>query len=222
MTEPSSIDEILTRPKILFFGGSFDPVHIGHSTLPFDAACRLWGEEGWGVVYVPAVQSPHKDSAPTADEHRLAMLRIAIRGQLDASIWMHEINRGGEVSFWADTWAVVRERLPDADSRFLIGTDQAVAMHRWSRYRAFWRSAVVVMRDRDSVDELIEAMRQTRAWSVADLGDWRSMVVRTELVDASSTTIRAELGGDAKRKTRIEGLDPGVHDYILEHDLYRD
>jgi nicotinate-nucleotide adenylyltransferase len=217
----ASFDEIMTRPKILFFGGSLDPVHIGHTTLPFDAVARLWGESGWGVVYVPAAQSPHKEKAPTEDKHRIAMLQIGLGSRADAAIWMHELTNKRGPSYWADTWEHVRIGYPEVQSRFLIGTDQALMMHRWSRYKAFWRDAVVVLRESDSEDDLIVKLHEIGKWSLEDLDTWSSMVVSTDLVDASSTRIRDALADEDQRTARIEGLDPGVQEYILEHNLYR-
>jgi len=222
MPDHAQPDAVLQRPKLLFFGGSFDPVHLGHTTLSFAAAGVLWGQAGgWGVVFVPAARSPHKDTEPTPDGHRLAMLRIALGSHPDATIWMHELEQAEGPSYWADTWASVRSAFAHAECRFLIGADQARAMHRWSRYRAFWRDATVVLRGGDdSAADLIEGLGESRAWSVADLADWESMIVRTELVDASSTAIRSALADEAKRNTRIEGLDPGVQEYILAQGLY--
>jgi nicotinic acid mononucleotide adenylyltransferase len=50
--------------------------------------------------------------------------------------------------------------------------------------------------------------------------DWETIIVRTGLVDVSSTSIRAALMDEAQRKTRIDGLDPGVQNYILANRLY--
>jgi len=218
----ADIDEILSRPRLLFFGGSFDPVHHGHTMLAPAAARRRWGDQGgWGVVFVPAGRSPHKQTEPTPDGHRLAMLEIAIGGEPDSAIWDHELARGDGPSYWAETWAVVRTRFAHAECRFLIGADQARAMHSWSSYRAFWRDALVVLRgEDDSAPDLLKAIHATHAWSIADMEDWDSMIVRTDMHAASSTGIRDLLKDSARRKTRIEGLDPGVQDYILANGLY--
>ncbi|MCA9304843.1 MAG: nicotinate-nicotinamide nucleotide adenylyltransferase [Phycisphaerales bacterium] len=223
MPDHGQPDPVLNRPKLLFFGGSFDPVHAGHTTLALAAARSRWGEGGgWGVVFVPAARSPHKDADPTPDAHRLAMLRTAIGGHPDMTIWTHELEQPDGPSYWADTWAVARKEFAHAECRFLIGADQARAMNRWSRYRAFWRDALVVLRgEDDSPNDLLAGIQAAHAWSAADLADWESMIVRTGLVDVSSTAIRATLADDAQRKTRIEGLDPGVQEYILKHGLYR-
>lgn len=222
MPSDTQNEGVLSRAKLLFFGGSFDPVHLGHTTLAIAAAREQWGDQNhWGIVLVPAGRSPHKDETPTSNEHRVAMLELAIGDNPDLTIWMHELEQSDGPSYWAETWAVVRKQFAHAQCRFLIGADQARAMHRWSRYRAFWRDALVVLRgEDDSSSDLISAIRATRAWSAADLLDWESMIVRTELVDVSSTSIRAALDDEAQRKTRIEGLDPGVHDYILSNELY--
>lgn len=222
MPEASLHHEILSRARLLFFGGSFDPVHLGHTTLAIAAAREQWGNSSdWGVVFVPAGRSPHKDEQPTADEHRVEMLELAIAAHPDATILTYELDQRDGPSYWAETWSMVRERFTHAECRFLIGADQARAMHRWSRYRAFWRDALVVLRGEDgTASDLLQSIRAMRAWSNADLMDWETMIVRTVLVDVSSTSIRAALMDEAQRKTRIDGLDPGVQNYILANRLY--
>ncbi len=181
-----------------------------------------------GLVYVPAAQSPHKTEPPTADEHRIAMLNIALQSvDRDWSIWTQELADGtlnpGAPSYWADTWAIANALLPDSMNRFLIGADQAMSMHRWHRYQEFWEDATVMMRDGiGDTDELIEGLDRLGVWTQDDLKHWRTCCVPVEMVPWSSSEIRQQLcRTDQQKNTRIEGLDPGVQSYILEHGLYR-
>ena len=65
--------------RLGIFGGSFDPVHLGHLILAETAREQLGLD---GLRFLPAARSPHKpDAAPTADAHRVAMLELALAAQ---------------------------------------------------------------------------------------------------------------------------------------------
>lgn len=207
--------------RVLFFGGSFDPPHAGHVTLPFEVARRWWGGAGAWVVYVPAARSPHKHHEPGPDRHRVEMLRLALRGRRRWWVWTQELDDAGlnadEPSYWADTWAMARGAFGTRERAFLIGTDQALAMHRWRRYRMFWRDALVMRRGDEPVEGFRAAMGETGAWTGPELDHWVSRLVETPTVDASSTAIRAAWG----RGGSAPGEIPAVKRYALGHGLYR-
>ncbi len=216
----------------LFFGGSFDPPHLGHASLPALAAQQLETQLGLPInschlVYVPAGQSPHKKHPPAADTHRLAMLNLAM-ANVDRpwSIWTQELDDGplnpGEPSYWADTWSIANRMLPDSGNRFLIGADQALAMHRWHRYTEFWKDAMVMMRDESrDAEGLIGALRDLGVWTEIDLEHWRSCCVGLPMIPWSSSEIRRQLSMlDRQKNTPVEGLDQGVQSYIVERELY--
>lgn len=155
------------------------------------------------------------------------MLYLAVQNTPSILIWTTELDRAkgpeSEPSYWFDTWQLVKEARPDASDRFLIGADQALAMHRWHRYESFWRDALVMLRDDlDAPDQLIESMRSLEVWDESSLDRWKNQIVRVPLVDASSSQIRAALQDPKRRENPIAGLDDRVHRYILEHGLYRD
>jgi nicotinate-nucleotide adenylyltransferase len=211
--------------RILFFGGSFDPPHRAHTRLPFEVARAWWPGKRTLVVYVPAARSPHKPDPPAADHHRLAMLRLALADRDGWFLWQQELADAalnpGEPSYWADTWAIAADAFPHADRAFLIGVDQALALHRWARFREFWADAVVMRRAEDlSASDFARRMHATGAWSPGEIERWSSRLVPTPTVDASSTGVRSALADPAQRNARIESLDPGVQQYILDHGLY--
>ncbi|MAO19278.1 MAG: hypothetical protein CMJ35_14690 [Phycisphaerae bacterium] len=216
----------LDAPFRLFFGGSFDPPHLGHITLPQRVLEQIDQPQAW-MIYVPAAQSPHKSQAPSPDQARLDMLETAMGDAERCLIWDTELRRAkdqpGEPSYWADTWQTVRSRCPHGLNRFLIGADQARSMHRWHQYETIWKDSIVMLRGKhDDPGQLIEALRATGAWDAHQLDHWHDAIVQVELVDASSTDIRAKLRTPETRKNPIAGLDDRVQDYILEHGLYRD
>ena len=78
---------------ILIFGGTFDPPHLAHTALPPLVARRLDCKR---ILYIPAAANPLKtDAPPTAVEHRLAMLRLALADVPDAEISTIELDRPG-------------------------------------------------------------------------------------------------------------------------------
>src|ERR1041385_684898 len=114
--------------KIGLFGGSFDPVHLGHLLVAQAAReelqlCRLY--------FIPAAQSPFKpDTAPAPAEQRLRLLRLALAGQTDCEIDDQEIRRAG-VSFTIDTVRDYTRRFPGTPLAYLIGADHVPQLPKW-------------------------------------------------------------------------------------------
>ena len=104
-------DSSITSPaRILVFGGTFDPPHIAHASLPELAARQLGCDQ---IIYVPAAINPLKqDHPPTAKEHRLAMLLLAISNIHNAKISTIELDRKGP-SYTIDTLRVLHQQHSD-------------------------------------------------------------------------------------------------------------
>ena len=223
-SEPIKLSDDSRRAKSrLFFGGSFDPPHIGHTELPMSIAGQL---DGAHVIFVPAARSPFKDDAPAKDHHRIEMIKIAMGGYRGWEIWEQELHDAtmnpNQPSYWADTWAIVCSMGLAGTNRFLIGTDQALSMHRWCRYEHIWKDALVVLRDQtNSIDALSEQLGALGVWNDTEIEHWRLQTITADTIDASSTAIREALRDPSSREDAIDGLNLGVHRYILEHDLYR-
>src|SRR5579862_331371 len=114
--------------KIGLFGGSFDPVHLGH-LLMAQAACEEAGLQR--LFFVPAAQSPFKPgttSAPATE--RLRLLRLALAGKSNYEIDEQEIKRGG-VSYTIDTVRDYAGRFPGAELFYLIGADHVPSLTKW-------------------------------------------------------------------------------------------
>ncbi len=110
------------------FGGSFDPVHLGH-LLVAQAACEEVGLDR--LFFIPAAQSPFKpDQPPTPAPLRLQMLRLALAGQARYEVDDQELLRGG-VSYTIDTVRSYARRYPDATLFWLIGADHVAKLPQW-------------------------------------------------------------------------------------------
>ena len=114
--------------KLGIFGGSFDPVHLGH-LLVAQAAMEELGLDR--LFFVPAAQSPFKpEKNPAPDSVRLQLLRLALAGKTNYEIDGQEIRRGG-VSYTVDTLRDYAKRFPGAQLFYLIGADNAAKLNAW-------------------------------------------------------------------------------------------
>lgn len=114
--------------KLGIFGGSFDPVHLGH-LLVAQAAVEELGLDR--LFFIPAAQSPFKpENKPAPDAVRLQLLRLALAGKADCEIDAQEIRRGG-VSYTVDTLRDYAKRFPGAQLFYLIGADNAAKLNAW-------------------------------------------------------------------------------------------
>jgi nicotinate-nucleotide adenylyltransferase len=183
------------------FGGSFDPVHVGHLTVAASAARAL----NLGLVHlVPACVQPFKTGRePAAAEHRLAMLRLAVAGRAPLVADDREIRRGG-VSYTVDTLREISAEHPADRLCLMVGADTARDLPQWRQAEEIARLARIVVLTRPGV----------AAPSRPPVAD----VLEVPAVAVSASEVRARV----TRGESIRGLVPdAVADYIAEHGLYR-
>ena len=110
------------------YGGSFDPVHLGHLLVGQAAREELQLSRQF---FIPAAQSPFKPGiVPAPAEQRLRLLRMALAGQTDCEVDDQEIRRGG-VSYSIDTVRDYSERFPNSKLFYLIGADHISQLPKW-------------------------------------------------------------------------------------------
>jgi nicotinate-nucleotide adenylyltransferase len=114
--------------RIGIFGGSFDPVHLGHQLVAQAAREELQLDR---IFFVPAAQSPFKPDRQLAPaKMRAALLRLALAGKTWAELDTQEIDRGG-ISYSIDTVTKFRARFPDGEFFYLIGADHVAQLPKW-------------------------------------------------------------------------------------------
>ena len=114
--------------KLGIFGGSFDPVHLGH-LLVAQAAIEELGLDR--LFFIPAAQSPFKpENKPAPDAVRLQLLRLALAGKSNCEIDEQEIRRGG-ISYTVDTLRDYAKRFSGAELFYLIGADNVPKLNEW-------------------------------------------------------------------------------------------
>jgi len=149
------------RPRIGVFGGTFDPVHVGHLVAAVGARHALDLDR---VLLVVANQPWQKHDRPVSPaEHRLAMVEAAVAGadRLEAS--PVEIERGGQ-SYTADTLEAVAATEPDGDLFLVVGGDVVADLPTWRRVDAVARLATLVVVSRPGAARVDPGPEWTTEW----------------------------------------------------------
>ncbi|MFN8499522.1 MAG: nicotinate-nucleotide adenylyltransferase [Anaerolineae bacterium] len=137
----------MERERVGVFGGTFDPIHIGHLIAAEEArvACGLSR-----VVFLPAASPPHKQGRPiTPAAHRLTMTELAIASHPKFSCSAIEMEREGP-SYTVDTLAQLRALWGDAvDIVFIVGLDSLVDLPKWREPQRIIQLARLAVVDRE-------------------------------------------------------------------------
>lgn len=204
----------VTEPRPLgVFGGTFDPVHLGHLSVAWEAA-ELLGAE---VRLVPANVPPHRPAPMASAAERVAMLRVALRGQDRLTLDTRELERSGP-SYTVDTLAELRAEVGQRALVLLVGADMFAQLTAWHRWRELFALAHVGVLSRPGVGAQLPAAleRELQARRLADLGALAHLpagrIVQLEVtpLEISATRVRALLAA---------GRDPR---YLLPAGLFED
>ncbi|MCH4984157.1 nicotinate (nicotinamide) nucleotide adenylyltransferase [Macrococcoides goetzii] len=184
--------------KIIVYGGSFDPVHIGHLTVANEVFHQ---EQPDMLLFIPTGHSPLKKSgAHTSNNARISMLKLAIDylgfGEIDTV----EMHRKGK-SYTYDTMRYLQDKYPGADISVIIGTDQYISIAQWYEIEKLKEMVrfIVVNRDIDT-QELPEPFI---AFNIPRM-DISSTMIRNRI--AQRKTIRCFVIDTIERLIRKEHL----------------
>ncbi len=203
--------------EIALFGGTFDPVHLGHLIVARAVAERRGFER---ITFVPTAWPPHKQPALAAAEHRLAMLQLATRGDPLFDISRVELNRTA-ASYTYDTLADLRdEHGPEAKLYWIIGADMLADLHTWRRSQEVVELANIVVASRWPWSAKVEEVLTELAGSFRpeQVQRIRELVTETPLIDISSSAIRRRVADGQSIRNLVP--DP-VSSYVGKHVLYR-
>lgn len=205
--------------RIGVFGGSFDPVHLGH-LIAAECAREQAGLDR--VVFVPAAAPPHKPGRVLADgRHRLEMLSLAIGGHDAFTASAIELDRGG-TSYTVDTLAALAAAHPGDTLVLLLGPDSLAGLPTWREPQRIAALAEIVPVERDSLDDLSGAVA---AGNLAELVGAEAVAamlarrVRMPAVGIRATDLRAAIA--AGRSIRYQ-TPRAVERYIATHGLYEE
>jgi len=122
MRRPESLTAVLG-----LFGGTFDPVHIGHLRTAFELKVRLGIER---IHFIPAAVPPHRPQPVASIELRVQLLKAALASESDVVIDLRELEREGP-SYSIDTAESLRAEYPDAALCLLLGMDAFLGLPEW-------------------------------------------------------------------------------------------
>jgi cytidyltransferase-like protein len=160
----------MAKRKTALFGGTFDPIHLGHAAVAAAAAEHIGAEK---IIFIPTKRSPLKDSLPKAS--------------------------GDALIYW------------------LAGADSIDELPRWY--------GIVELIDECNLCVMYRAgceppdfAKFTALWGPQRVEKLQQNVIRTPLIDMSSTEIRNRL---AASRDVTDMLAPPVADYIRKYSLYQ-
>ena len=135
--------------RVGVFGGTFDPVHVGHLAIAHAALESVPLDR---VLFVLAKRSPLKERGPVASEgDRLRMLELAVADEPRFAVSRLELDRDGP-SYTVDTL----ERLSGTDELFLIlGSDAIADLPRWKDPDRIARLATLVVAERPGAPDRV-------------------------------------------------------------------
>ncbi|MBO7166408.1 MAG: nicotinate (nicotinamide) nucleotide adenylyltransferase [Kiritimatiellae bacterium] len=171
--------------KIGIFGGSFNPMHLGHLSVAKAALEMASLNE---VIVMPAFVSPfrQKEERFLSDEERLEIARLTCEDVQNLRVSDFEISKK-EVSYTFNTVSFIKEQEKDAKLFWIMGEDSLPGLNAWHRAKELFELCdFIVYPRRDAVVRLGE-----NEASVAK--DARIIKIQSSFVDVSSTLIREKI-----------------------------
>lgn len=198
--------------RIGIFGGSFNPVHLGHTALAAYICDKGLVDEVWMMV---SPQNPLKQNLALLDEeHRLTMLKLAVAPYptLRACDFEFHLPRP---SYTYYTLQALREAYPDHEFSLIIGEDNWLYFDRWYRSKNILSETHIIVYPRDSVES--QELSKKREEQVSTVNSQPTILENPPLFPFSSTEVRNTLiaGNDVSHM-----LHPDVAAYIQRHKLY--
>lgn len=217
------------RPLHMVYGGTFDPVHRGHTGIARAARDALLAAdlEVATFDFLPNADPPHRAPPGAAAGHRVAMLWLALAGERGFGIDLRELRRGG-ASYMVDTLEELRGELgPEAPLVLLMGEDAWRGFDRWQRWQTIPRLAHLLVVNRPHADladpsPALAALAREHALPLSQLAESPAGGLCTLSLPpeaASATEVRAAVTL-ADTAAIAAQLEPAVAAYIARHGLY--
>jgi nicotinate-nucleotide adenylyltransferase len=205
----------MTKRKIALFGGTFDPIHLGHTTVAVDAAGKIGAEK---IIFIPAKRSPLKGFLPRAsDNHRLKMIRLAIEGVKNLQASDFELKKPSP----SYTLATIRKFQSDYGSdtsiHWLIGADSVNDLTYWYKITELIDACNLTTMYRAGC-EVPDYTKFEEIWGRRRVEKLQRNIIQTPLVNISSTEIRDLI---AKNGDFTGMVHPAVAEYIRKNGLYQ-
>ncbi|WP_241235967.1 nicotinate-nucleotide adenylyltransferase [Xanthomonas sp. BRIP62411] len=214
----------------LYYGGTFDPIHLGHLAI----ACAARDELGARVHLVPAADPPHRPAPGATAAQRARMLELALADTPGLVLDTRELRRagqGGAPSYTVDTLRELRAELgPTTPIAWLLGADAFVGLSSWHHWQALFELAHFVVAERPGAPldlgqapQLAQAVQGRWTASASELGTapagrlWR---LHQPLRGESASAVRARIAGGGSDWQAL--VPASVAAFIVHEGLYGD
>ena len=198
--------------KIGLFGGTFNPVHLGHVYMARQVYREFKLDK---VVFIPVGDPPHKrNDHVEGKEHRFAMLQIALSGLDGFEVSRVELDREGS-TYTIDTLTLLKKQMTGCKFYFIVGADNIFEIVTWKRYEEVLKLTefICFYRPGYEKEKVFEYMRfyQEKYGKEILLSEYTG-------INVSSKEVRKKL----QEGESVKGLvGEGVEHYIKENGLYR-
>lgn len=218
--------------QIALFGGSFDPIHLGHIAVAQEVLDQLNVDK---VRFIPAYKSPNKSNeSTTLPEHRVAMVRKAIESHPQFECSDLELKRCGN-SYTYQTLEELHREEPDTRWFWIMGLDTFLDLPDWKNSDRILDLADLIVAPRpgykmnaieDTLFNLGLGLNTASNPLIPGKGvksmhtgrlDHKIYFLAKPVADLSSSSIRQNFGQNPSIKKM---LPPPVVQYIMDHHLY--
>jgi len=203
----------MVTSKIVLFGGTFDPVHLGHTKVAAHAREHIGAEK---TIFVPAKRSPLKGFMPRAgDEDRLAMLALATGDDAMAEVSDCELGKPAP-SYTLNTIRMFEAEYSSSEFYWLLGADAVDDLRLWHNITDLLDACNICAMYRAGYGKP-DFSKYEAIWGPQRVKKLQNNVIATPLVEISSTVVRKRI---AESKDVSEVLHPAVLQYIKQCKLY--
>lgn len=192
--------------RIGVFGGTFNPIHLGHTNLIQGFYENLSLDK---VIIIPTNVPPHKNPDFLVDaQHRINMCKLALNELVYCEVSDIEIRRTGK-SYTVDTLNELKSIFPNSELFLLMGEDMFLTVEKWKSSTDIFKLATICATPRTK-DNILELEKHSKCLK-SKYNFLKSKIINIPLVVVSSTEIR-------NGNTNL--LDKKVLDYSKKNNLY--
>lgn len=200
--------------KVGIYGGTFDPIHMGHLITANDILEKCGMDK---VVFMPTGNPPHKSGkSVTGVHHRVNMIKAATAGMDRLGISMVEAEREG-ATYTVDTMRCLTASNDDIRYYFIIGSDVVLDILSWKEVEEVFKlcAFLVMLREGYDDEKVLKKVDELRKDYGAEI-----VLAPVSRIDVSSTDVKKLLSANASDIELEKVLPSGTLQYIRENNLY--
>tara|TARA_B100000886_G_scaffold69246_1_gene43769 strand:- start:3726 stop:4364 length:639 start_codon:yes stop_codon:yes gene_type:complete len=210
-----------SKKKLGIFGGSFDPVHLGHiTTLSKIKKLHNFDE----IIFIPTFIVNSRKKTVATPAQRIKMLEISLYKH-NFNIDLREIKRKG-TSYTIDSLRSIQQESPNVDLVLIVGSDTFYTLPKWREYEEILNlcNIIILKRDGNSYDSIIKkspkflSEKITKDVTVFDSKRYGSILYEDTIeIKISSSMVREKL----RNNQLIDGLvDKDLKEWLSHNKIY--